>query len=91
MDAQTFEIYLVERRVHGYQIEKPYPLSAEGYERAFAFFGTRAAIVVVSNDRNIDYGYALDFAKAIAFATVKTFHVDLTKVSECYVPKRKEK
>lgn len=91
MIAQTFEVYLVDGHPHGYQIEKSYPLSTEGYERAFAFFGTRAAIVVVSNDRAVDYSFALGFAKAIAFCTVKTFHVDLTKVSECRYPTRKQK
>ena len=80
---RTFEVYLVDEKPYGYEVEKPYPASTWGYERAFSFFGTSARIVVVSNDGNIDRPIALGFAKAIAFKTIKVFHIDLTEVNQC--------
>lgn len=89
-DIRTFEVYLVDDNPYGYEIQKPYPASAHGYEFAYRFDGKSARIVIVSHDGNIDRPLALYFAKAIAFKTIKVFHIDLTEVSNCR-PKRAKK
>lgn len=78
---RTFEVYLVDDKPYGYEIEKPFPASAHGFEYAYRFPGKSAHIVIVSHDRDIDRPIALYFAKAIAFKTFKVIHIDLTEVS----------
>lgn len=77
--VRTFEVYLVDEKPYGYEIEKPYPISTHGYEFAFTFFGKNARIVIVSNDGDIDRSIALYFAKAIAFKNIRGFRIDLVE------------
>jgi hypothetical protein len=81
MNVRTFHVYFVDERPVGYEItDKPYPASLRGFDVSHEFFGARANLVVVSNDRDVDRPVSLRFASAIAFGTYKTVSVDLKKV-----------
>lgn len=80
---RTYEVYFVDERLSGYEIEKPYPASTWGYDSTFNFPGKSAHIVIVSNDWNVDRAIALDFASKVAFNRIRWINIDLTKVSQC--------
>lgn len=78
---RTFEIYLVEGKPYGHEIEKPYPASIRGYELSFDFAGKDAHLVIVTNDWGVGRTIALRFAAAIAFGTFKTISIDLKDIN----------
>lgn len=83
MKVRTFHVYFVDERPIGYEItEQPYPASLRGFDISYKFFGKRANLVIVSNDRDVDRPIALRFAAAIAFGTYQTVSVDLRRVSK---------
>jgi len=79
---RTFEVYLVEGKPYGNEIDyKPYPRSTSGYDKAYIFTGKSAAFCIVSNDRSVDRSIALSFATAIAFNRVRIISIDLSEIN----------
>lgn len=80
MVIRTFEVYLIEEKPYGYEIETPYPASLRGFEFSYDFAGKSAHLVIVSNDGGLDRAVALRFASAIAHGTFKKVIIDRTDV-----------